>query len=131
MDLIIKETKKVAITLGVLSIGIVIVTLMLDIFGWGIVWSILYGFVLCLLNFILLGTVVDKALSMPPRQAKRHIQINYAVRFILAGVILAIPFIVDGMNGWCSAVLMLAPKVTYTAIGFYTLIFKREEKDKI
>lgn len=131
MDIILKEAKKIAISLIVIDIIIVIVTLLTNLFTSSVVFGIIYGFVFAELTFILLGTIVDKALGMDARRAKRYMRINYAIRFVLMAIILIIPFTSTTINGWCVAISMLAPKLTYFSIGFYSLIPKRKEKDNI
>ncbi|MEG0692109.1 MAG: ATP synthase subunit I [Oscillospiraceae bacterium] len=129
MDIILTEAKKVAITLLVIDIGIVIFTLAANMFDSGIVIGMVYGFIFAQLNFILLGTVVQKALSMDEKHAKRHMKLNYMMRFALLGVILVIPFISTKINEWCVVLAMLSPKFTYFAIGFMGLIPKKGGRD--
>ncbi|MFZ2539636.1 MAG: ATP synthase subunit I [Oscillospiraceae bacterium] len=129
MDIILTEAKKVAITLLIIDIGIVIFTLATKMFNASVVIGIIYGFIFAELNFILLGTVVEKALSMDVKHAKRHMKVNYIMRFALLAVILAIPFISTKINGWCVVLAMLSPKFTYFAIGFIGLIPKKGGRD--
>lgn len=118
-DIIFKEVKKISVTLAVIDIIIVIITLAGGWFDFSIICGMLYGFVFCELMFILLGTIVDKALTMDETRAKRHMRINYIVRYLLTGVILTIPFLFEQINEWCVVAAMLSPKFTYFAIGFY------------
>ena len=129
MDIIFTEAKKVALTLLILDIGVVAFTLVAGMFDSTIVVGIFYGFLIAEINFILLGTVVQKALSMDEKRAKRHMQLNYAARFTLLGVALAIPFMSTTINGWCVLLAMLAPKITYTTIGIMGFIPKKGGKD--
>lgn len=130
-DFIFKEVKKVAITLFIVDALIIVITLCFGVFDSSIILGIIYGFVFANLLFILLGTVVEKALSMPPLAAKKHMKINYFARFFITAIVMIIPFVMDSINPWCVVVSLLCPKFTYTAIGFYDLISKRKEKDKI
>lgn len=122
MNIILTEAKKVACTLVIIDIIIVIITLSAGTFDSTIVLGIIYGFVFAELNFILLGTVVDKALSMDEKRAKHHMKVNYAIRFVLLAVILTVPFISPSINGWCVVISMLSPKFTYFAIGYSSLL---------
>ena len=131
MDFIFKEVKKVAITLFIVDILIVVITLCFGVFDSSIILGIIYGVVFTLLLFILLGTVVEKALTMSPLAAKKHMKINYFARFFITAIVMIIPFIMDSINEWCVVVSLLCPKFTYTSIGFYDLITTRKEKDKI
>lgn len=129
MDIILTEAKKIAITLLVIDVGIVVVTLLANIFDGSIIVGIIYGFIFAELNFILLGTVVEKALTMDEKHAKRHMKINYMLRFVLLAVILAIPFISTKINEWCVVLALLSPKLTYFTIGFVGLIPKKGGRD--
>lgn len=131
MEVFLKEAKKLVITLLIMDILIILTTILLKLFDVTIIFGIIYGFVFCLLSLMLLGTIVEKALTMTPRRAKRHMQINYAVRLVLMVIILTIPFCTSFINGWVVAISMLAPKLTYFSIGFADLIPKRKEKDNI
>ncbi len=129
MDIILTEAKKVAITLLLIDIGIVVFTLAAKMFDSSIIYGMIYGFIFAELNFILLGTVVEKALSMDAKNAKKHMKINYIMRFALLFIILAIPFISTKINGWCVVLAMLSPKFTYFTIGFAGLIPKKGGRD--
>lgn len=129
MDIILKEAKKVAITILVIDILIVLFTLAAKMFNATVIYGMLYGFIFTELNFILLGTVVDKALTMDKKSAKRHMQINYFIRFAFLAVILAIPILSAKINEWCVLASMFAPKFTYYLIGLEWLIPKKGRKD--
>lgn len=124
--MILEEGKKVSVTLLILDVLMVVVSLIFKVFDSSIILGIVYGFIFCLLNFALLGKAVERAVEMAEPAAKKHMQINYAIRFMLLGVIMAIPFLLENVNPWCAIVSMLAPKLTYTAIGFYGLISKKK-----
>lgn len=129
MNFIIKEAKKVGICLFIVDIIIIGITALAKILDISVVFGIIYGFVFTMLHFILLGTIVEKALSMDARRAKRHMQLNYIARMVLLGVILAIPFTIDSINGWCVIISILTPRITYWVIGIYSLIQTRKERD--
>lgn len=124
--MILAEGKKVSITLLILDALMIATSLLFGAFDVSIILGIIYGFIFCLINFALLGKAVERAVMMAEPDAKKHMQINYAIRFMLLGVIMAIPFLLENVNPWCAIVSMLAPKLTYTAIGFYGLISKKK-----
>ena len=129
MDILFKEMKKLAITLASLDLLIIVVGIILNSFNMSLILGIVLGNVYTVLNFALLYTVVEKALGMPAHLAKRHIQTHYFIRLIMSGAVLAVGFLVDSVNGWCVVVSLLAPKITYTVIGFY-LLFKDTYSNK-
>ncbi len=118
IEIIFSEMKKVARTLLVLD-GICVVAAVLLERADRTLWiGIGYGNLFTLLYFILLGSVVKNALERPPDQAKRYLKWNYAARYLLLGAILAVAFVSPWINPWCVCLSFLAPKITYTAIGF-------------
>lgn len=130
MGIILSEAKKIAITLAVMDVLIVVVALLSKKLDASVIIGIIYGFIFALLNFILLGTVVSKALTMDEKHAKHHMRVNYAIRFVLLAIILAIPFISGKINGWVVAISMLSPKITYFTIGYVGLLpFKKKNKE--
>ena len=129
MKSIFKEIKKIAITILIMYLLIFIITAICGAFSLSILFGMIYGFVFSILYYILLGSVVEKALSMTEeKQAKRYIKVNYIFRFILLIVILAIPFSTPKINEWCLVAALLAPKITYFLIGFCNMLFKRGEE---
>lgn len=128
MGVALGEAKKVIITLLVLDVLCVIVSIFTKTFNYTIFGGIILGFVFTMLNFFLLGTLVEKAVFMSQRAAKRYMQINYLIRYILTGIIFVIGFTSPYINGWCVVISVFAPKLTYFTIGFYQLIFKKGGK---
>lgn len=119
MDFIFTEVKKLTVTLLVINCIIIAICLLGGFLDFAVWMGMLYGFVFAELMFILLGMLVSRACLMAQKQAKRYMQINYAVRFLLTGIILLIPFLSPKINGWCVVVAMLSPKFTYFSIGFF------------
>jgi len=119
MDFIFAEVKRVALTLAVLDGGWVLGALLLGRLDHRTVVGALYGFVFTLLCFVLLGVVVKNALNRPADKAKRYLQINYVGRYALLFAIFAVAFASEHVDPWCVAVSFLAPKLTYTLIGFW------------
>ncbi len=119
MNFIFAEVKRVALTLAILDGGWVLGALLLGRLDHRVVVGALYGFIFTLLCFVLLGVVVKNALDRPADKAKRYLQINYIGRYALLFAIFAVAFLSEHVDPWCVAVSFLAPKLTYTLIGFW------------
>lgn len=130
MDFIFKEVTKLAVALICIDAAITTVSLVGGFFDLAVLFGMIYGFVFTELMFILLGTIVERALSMDERRAKKYMRTNYAIRFALTAVILSIPFFFDSINEWCVVLSMLAPKATYFTIGIYDNIKELTAKKK-
>lgn len=129
ISLFLKEIKKIGITLLILDILILFTAIPLNAIDLSLFLGILLGNVYCISNFALLGTVVENAVERSPIAAKRYLRRHYVLRFLLMGAVFAVSFISPLINGWCVVVSTLAPKITYTCIGFYQTIFhKRGDK---
>lgn len=124
MSFVWPELKRLFTTLAVLFLLITIITLVAGWFNLSIVIGMVYGLIFTTLWFVLLATIVERACIMGvvagQKPAKRFMAINYAARYLLVGVIIVIPFLSpDKVNPYCVVISMLAPKLTYFAIGFY------------
>lgn len=124
MSFVWPELKRLFITMSVLFSLISAVTLLGGWFDAAVAVGMVYGLVFTTLWFVLLATIVERAchmgLAAGEKAARRFMGINYAARYILAGVILVIPFLSpDKVNPWCVVISMLAPKLTYFAMGFF------------
>lgn len=129
ISLFLKEAKKLCITLLILDILILFVAILTKNVDLSLFLGILLGNVYCILNFALLGTVVENAVERSPVAAKRYLRRHYVLRFLLMGAVFTVSFISPLVNGWCVVISSLAPKITYTCIGFYQMIFnKRGDK---
>lgn len=64
---------------------------------------------------------------MDEKGARRYLRANYIVRYIIIGVVLAFSALSQKIDFWIVALTFLAPKITYTAVGFYHSLFKKEE----
>lgn len=113
------------ITLLLLDVCCVIGSIALEHFNITLLWGILLGNIYTLLNFALLGTLVQNAVMREPHSAKRYMRTHYFIRWLLMGVVLSVAFMSPVVNGWCVVVSLFAPKITYTAIGFYQWIFNK------
>lgn len=125
ISLFLKEAKKIGITLLILDILMIMTAVFMSAVDSSLFIGILLGNVYCILNFALLGTIVENAVSRSPEKAKRYFRTHYILRYLLMGAVFAVSFLSPLTNGWCVVVSAIAPKLTYTCIGFYQAIFHK------
>lgn len=118
MGFIFAEIKRVLPVLLAIDLFCVSAAWLTGTLDYRVFVGIGYGTLFSLLYFILLGFVVRGALERPPKQAKRFLQINYMGRYFLLGAILTVAFLSEHVNPLCVCAAFLAPKLTYTLIGF-------------
>lgn len=119
MNIILAELKKVCVTILVLNIVFVGVSLLLSLFDYTVLVGLVYGDLYTVFNFVLLGTIVEKAITKSPNKAKSYIHLHYAIRFAITGFILAIAMLSPHINPWIVCLSLFAPKLTYFAISFF------------
>lgn len=126
MDIILKEMKKVAVTLGILFVILFPIGLLCGI-GWlEMLVSLLFGSLFTLANFMLLGSVCDRASRKPPNKAKIYMQLNYILRLVLTGIVILASFQMSYLTPLGVIVPLFAPKLTYFAVGIYQNICKKK-----
>lgn len=119
MNIILPELKKVCITILVLNAGFLGIAIPLSYFDYTILVGLVYGDLYTMFNFVLLGTVVEKAITKSPGKAKSYIHLHYAIRFAITGFIVAVAMLSPHINPWIVCLTLFAPKLTYYAISYY------------
>lgn len=130
MGIIFTESKKLTVTALILDLIYIAASLVFNFFSVSVIYGALLGYLFMILNFSLLGTTIENAFGMSEKRASRYLKANYVVRYIITGIVLAISASSDKIDLWIVILSLLAPKITYTAIGFYHSIFKKEEKEE-
>lgn len=131
MNIILGEAKKVCITLATIDLIFILIALLTKTFDYTVATGLALGNVYTLLNFILLGTIVEKAVTKTKYAAKRYMQINYLIRLILTGIFIYIGFMSPYLNPWGVVISLFAPKLTYYTIGIYSTLVKKKKKQDI
>ena len=126
MGVAIKDLKKFAVTVLLLD-GIVLVAgLLLGAGALSLLVSLLFGSLFAMANFLLLGSLCEKACTKQPLQAKRFMQINYTIRLFLTAVVIIAAFALPFFNPAGVVVPLFAPKLTYFAGAIWDCFRKKE-----
>ena len=130
MNIILQEMKKISITLGVMAVILFPVGIVCGTDWLNMLLSLLFGGLFTLANFMLLGSICDKASRKPPHKAKTYMQMNYIVRLLLTAVVILAAFKLSYLNPIGVIVPLFAPKLTYFAVGIYQSLHPEKEKEK-
>lgn len=126
MEVILKELKKIAVTVGAIDVLTLTVGLLCGAGFFSMLISLLFGSLFTLANFYLLGTLCQKACTKTPESAKRYMQLNYAVRFFLTAVVIFAAFKLTYLNPAGVVLPLFAPKLTYFAVAIYETLHKEK-----
>lgn len=121
-SIILKEVKKVFITICILGIAVLGGTVAFNYFDSTVLYGFLFGSLYTLANFTLLGTISAKAVTMLPHRARQHMMLNYFIRYLLTAIVIYVGFKAPYIDGFVVIIMLFAPKITYYAIGFADFI---------
>ncbi|HHT97031.1 MAG TPA: ATP synthase subunit I [Clostridiales bacterium] len=130
-NIVKKETKNIAIGILICSVITQIIFLIFRQYSLAVFLGSLYGGIIALLNFFLMGLAVQKTADMTdPAAAKLKMQASYSMRqigiliFLGAGMYFAVNY---NIMHWIPMLLaILYPRITI-AIGQY---FRKEWREK-
>lgn len=128
MGIIYTESKKLTVTALAMDLLYTAASLIFHFFSASILFGALFGYLFMILNFSLLGTTLERSFGMDEKRARRFLRANYILRYLILGIVLAIAAVSEKIDFWIVAITLLAPKITYTVIGFYNTMFKKEEE---
>lgn len=126
MEIILKELKKVAVTVGIIAVLTLLVGLFCGAGFLSMLVSLLFGGLFTLANFYLLGSLCQKACTKTPERAKRYMQLNYAARLILVAIVIVAAFKLSYLNPAGVILPLFAPKLTYFATAVYETLHKKK-----
>ncbi len=128
MNIILQELKKIAVTLGILTLLLLPLGLLPTVGFARMGISLLFGDLYTLANFFLLGNICDKVCRKTPHQAKRTMQLHFFIRTLLAAVVVFASFKLPYLTPLGVIPPLFAPKLTYFAIGVYASLFHKHLK---
>lgn len=119
MEIILRETKKIAITLGITAAVLMTAGAACGVPLWRMLLSVLFGSAYTAASFVLLGTICAKACRKTPAKAKSYMQLHYFFRLLLTGVVVLASFKMPYLTPAGVIVPLFAPKLTYFAVGIW------------
>ena len=130
MEIILKELKKVALTLVGMDILIFAGGLLCRVNPLTMLISLLFGSLFTLANFMLLGSLCQKACTKHPLHAKRFMIVNYTIRLLLAAVVIVASFKLPYPNPFGVILPLFAPKITFFGWAIFETITGGNKKQK-
>lgn len=119
-----KETINIAIGILICSVITQIIFMLIGNYNLGVLLGSIYGGVVVLLNFFLMGLTVQNVTKIENQsEAKKRIQLSYSIRqlvlFLLigAGMYLAVTF--EIFHWFPILIAVLYPRITIAAISIY------------
>ncbi|MEG0895832.1 MAG: ATP synthase subunit I, partial [Oscillospiraceae bacterium] len=101
-------------------------------FNYTIILGGIYGVIVTVVTFVLLGICVEKATTLDPVRAKRYMQKTYILRYLLTLGLLIIPIYAPFLNVWIVVLSIFSPRITYFVIGIaMELNYKKSSKKLI
>lgn len=118
---VIKETKYVAGVVTVLSVVMQAVFLIIGKWDYTVLLGNLLSGIAGVLNFLLMGITVQKAVLKDVKDAKSAMKVSQTYRTLFLAVVLIIGFTVPCFNKWATLIAILFPRV---AVGLRAVIKK-------
>lgn len=118
---VIKETKYVAVFVTLLSAVMQAVFLIIGEWDYTVLLGNLLSGVAGVLNFLLMGITVQKAVLKDVKEAKATMKVSQTYRTLFLAVVLIIGFTVPCFNKWSTVIAMLFPRI---AVGFRAFVKK-------
>ena len=124
---VIKETKYIALWVGVLSLIMELVFVVLSKWDYTVILGNLLGGGAAVLNFFLMGLGVQKAVTMEPKDAKQLIKTSSTLRMFMLAAFAAVGVYVSVFNMWAVLIPLFFPSI---AIFIRPFIDKNLGKDE-
>lgn len=107
-----KETAFVALWVGVAILPVQALCLVLDWWNWPVLWGSLLGSATAIINFLLVGLMVQKAVTQTEKQAKNTVRFSQSGRLLFQGGILVLAGALPGVfNLWTAIIPLLIPRI--------------------
>lgn len=119
-----KETINIAIGILICSVITQMIFLIIGNYNLGVLLGSIYGGVVVLLNFFLMGLTVQNVTKIEDQsEAKKRIQLSYSIRqlvlFLLIGAGMYIAVTFEIFHWFPILIAVLYPRITIAAISIY------------
>lgn len=127
MSDLIKEIKNISIITVVLAVIQIVITIPSGYFGTAAVFGTLLGTAVALLNFTLMGIILDKSMSNS-RTAAGIVGIGYILRLAFIGAAVVWAMKVSYLNYVCVIVPLVFPQISIFIINASRKRHKKDER---
>lgn len=110
-----KETGYVALWVAVAILPVQVVFRLLGHWDYTVLLGSLLGSVTAVGNFLLLGLMVQKAVTQEEKDAKNTVRLSQSGRLMMQGLMLVLAAVLPCFNLWSAAIPLLVPRI---AVGF-------------
>ena len=119
-----KETGFVALWVAVAILPVQAAFLLLGWWSWPVLWGSLLGSATAIGNTLLVGLMVQKAVTQTPKQAKNTVRLSQSGRLMIQGAVLVLAAVLPSVfNLWSAALPLLVPRI---AVSYRQLKLAKE-----
>lgn len=107
-----KETGFVALWVAAAILPVQAVCLALHWWNWPVLWGSLLGSATAVGNTLLVGLMVQKAVTQTEKQAKNTVRLSQGGRLLMQGAVLVLAAALpQAFNLWTAAIPLLVPRI--------------------
>ena len=111
-----RETGNVALWVAVAILPVQALFLLLGRWNYAVLLGSLLGSLTAIGNFLMMGLMVQKAVTQTKKQAKNSVQLSQGLRLIAQGLILVLAACLPNVfNIWATAIPLLVPRIAVSA----------------
>lgn len=122
-EVVIKETKYIALVVIILSLVMNVVFVLLKKWDYTVLTGNLLSATFAIANFLFMGMTVEKAVLQDEKDAKKTIKTSQSIRQLMILAVVAFGAIVKFFNIWATVIPFLFPRI---AIGLRTISGKNK-----
>lgn len=110
-----KETLYIALWQAAAILPVQAVFLLLNRWHWSVLTGSLLGSLTALLNFLLVGLMVQKAVTQDEKKARSTVKLSQSGRLLMQGAVLVLAAVLPTVfNIWATAIPLLIPRIAVT-----------------
>ena len=114
-----KETGFVALWVAVAILPVQLAFWLCGIWGWPVLWGSLLGSATAIGNTLLVGLMVQKAVTQTEKQAKTTVRLSQSGRLMIMGLVLVLAAVLPKVFSiWTTVIPLLIPRVAVSARGY-------------
>ena len=115
-----KETGYVAIWVAAAILPVQAVFLLCGWWNWAVLWGSLLGSATAIGNTLMVGLMVQKAVTQAEKQAKNTVRLSQGGRLLMQGAVLVLAAVIPTVfNIWSAAIPLLVPNIAVRVRGLY------------
>lgn len=110
-----KETGYAALWVAVAILPVQAAFYLLNLWHWSVLAGSLLGSVTAIGNILMVGLMVQKAVTQDPKKARNTVKLSQSGRLLMQGVVLVLAAVLPKVfNIWATAIPLLIPRIAVT-----------------